>query len=123
MSAAAPLHALLERSIDYAGLFPPASLALEPALRNHAGYVLTSDSWMLGAFILPVAQFDAASESMAQFNREHPLRISALGGKTDSAAAFLEQPQVHATSNRFVSSAAQCDSFHQPTGDADPGRL
>jgi hypothetical protein len=90
MSAAAPLRALLERSIDYAALFPPASLALEPALRNHAGYVSTSDTWMLGAFILPVAQFDAASESVSQFNREHPLRISALGSKTDSAAAFFE---------------------------------
>jgi len=90
MTAAAPLRALLERSIDYAGLFPPASLALEPAMRNHAGYVCTSDSWMLGAFILPVGQFDAASENLSQFSREHPLRISALGGKSDSVAAFLE---------------------------------
>ena len=86
----APLRALLERSIDYAGLFPPASLALEPALRNHASYVRISDSWMLGAFILPVGQFDAASESLSHFSREHPLRVSALGSKTDSTAAFLE---------------------------------
>ncbi len=91
MTAAAPVRALLERSIDYAGLFPPASLALEPALRNQAGYVCTPDSWMLGAFILPAAQFDAASESLSQFNREHPLRVSALGSKTDSVAAFLER--------------------------------
>jgi hypothetical protein len=90
MAVSAPLRALLERSIDYAGLFPPASLALEPALRNHAGYVGTSDSWMLGAFILPAGQFDAASENLSPFSREHPLRISALGTKTDSAADFLE---------------------------------
>jgi hypothetical protein len=90
MAATAPLRALLERSVDYAGLFPPATLALEPALRNYADYVRTSDSWMLGAFILPVGQFEAATESMAQFDREHPLHVSALGTKTNSVAAFLE---------------------------------
>lgn len=88
--AAASLRALLEHSIDYAGLFPPASLALEPALRNHATYVRTPDAWMLGAFILPVGQFEAASASLSQFDQENPLRISALGKKTESVAAFLE---------------------------------
>jgi hypothetical protein len=88
--AAASLRALLEHSVDYAGLFPPANLALEPALRNHAAYVRTLEEWMLGAFILPVGQFVAASESLSQFDQENPLRISALGKKTDSVAAFLE---------------------------------
>jgi hypothetical protein len=86
----ASLRALLAHSIDYAGLFPPANLALEPALRNHAAYVRTPEAWMLGAFILPIGQFGAASESLAQFDREHPLRLSALGKKTDSADAFRE---------------------------------
>jgi hypothetical protein len=39
MPAAAPIRALLAGSIDYAGLFPPASLELEPALANHGRYV------------------------------------------------------------------------------------
>ena len=33
---AASLEALLAKSIDYAGMFPPCSLALEPALQNQA---------------------------------------------------------------------------------------
>jgi hypothetical protein len=86
----ASLRALLEHSIDYAGLFPPASLALEPALRNHAAYVRDPDAWMLGAFILPVGQFVAAAESLSRFDQENPLRVSALGKKTDGSAAFLE---------------------------------
>lgn len=45
---------------------------------------------MLGAFILPVGQFEAASASLSQFDQENPLRISALGKKTESVAAFLE---------------------------------
>lgn len=45
---------------------------------------------MLGTFILPVAQFDGAAESVAQFDREHPLHVSALGKKMESAATFIE---------------------------------
>jgi len=84
-----PLRALLANSVDYAGLFPPAKLALEPALRNHAQYIRDPDSWMLGAFILPVAEFGAAARGFSEFDREYPLRISALGPKTESVPAFL----------------------------------
>ena len=59
--AAASLRALLTRSIDYAGMFPPCSLELEPALKNQAEYVRSADSWMLSAFVLPIAKFGAAA--------------------------------------------------------------
>ncbi len=84
----ASLHALLTQSIDYAGLFPPCSLDLEPALKNQAEYVRSPDASMLGAFILPVAKFDAAGANLSLFDRKHPLRVSALGPKTENAAAF-----------------------------------
>ena len=87
--AAASLRALLERSIDYAGLFPPASLSLEPALQNHAEYVRTADAWMLGTFVLPFGKFDDAKAHLAHFDVEYRLRISALGPKTESAEEFL----------------------------------
>src|SRR5947209_4230544 len=86
--ATASLRALIEHSIDYAGLFPPCNLDLEPALNNQARYVRDADAWMLGAFVLPIEQFEAASGSLSQFDRNHPLRISALGSKTENAAAF-----------------------------------
>jgi len=86
----ASLRALLAHSIDYAGLFPPANLALEPALHNQSEYVRVSESWMLGAFILPVAEFDAAARHISDFDCEHPLRISALGPRADNAEAFLK---------------------------------
>ena len=86
---AASLRALLAGAIDYAGLFPPANLALAPALENYAGYVRTPDAWMLSAFILPVGEFDAAGRSLSLFDGEHPLRISALGPRTDNSEAFL----------------------------------
>lgn len=42
--------------IDYAGLFPPASLDIETALRNYAGYLEGGDGWMLGRCVVPAAQ-------------------------------------------------------------------
>jgi hypothetical protein len=84
----ASLRALLTQSIDYAGMFPPCSLELEPALRNQAEYVRSPDAWMLSTFVLSITEFDAAAESLSQFDRKHPLRISALGTKTESADVF-----------------------------------
>jgi hypothetical protein len=86
----ASLRALLSHSIDYAGMFPPCSLGLEPALQNQAGYVRSLDSWMLGAFVLSVERFDATRQLLSQFDAQHPLRVAALGPKTANAHAFLE---------------------------------
>jgi hypothetical protein len=85
----AALQALLAHSVDYAGMFPPCSLALEPALQNQAEYVHSSDAWMLGTFVLPVEQFDAAKQLLSPFDPLHPLRVAALGPKTTNADTFL----------------------------------
>ena len=87
---AASLRVLLTHAIDYAGMFPPGSLGLEPALKNQAEYVQSSDAWMLGAFVLPIQQFDATRQLLSQFDAQHPLRVAALGPKTARADAFLE---------------------------------
>jgi hypothetical protein len=83
------LRALLAQSIDYAGMFPPCSLALEPALQNQAHYVRSPEAWMLGAFVLSVEQFDAARQLLSQFDPLHPLRVAALGPRTGNADFFL----------------------------------
>jgi hypothetical protein len=87
--AAASLRALLTRAIDYAGMFPPCGLELEPALKNQADYARSPDSWMLSAFVLPVAKFSAAEPLISQFDKQHPLRVSALGPKTENAKDSL----------------------------------
>jgi hypothetical protein len=87
---AASLRTLLTNSVDYAGMFPPCSLGLEPALRNQAEYVHSPDAWMLGAFVLSVQQFDATRQLLSEFDAQHPLRVAALGPKTASVDTFLE---------------------------------
>src|ERR1700730_5104894 len=85
----ASLRALLERSIDYAGMFPPCSLGLEQALKNQAEYVRSPESWMLSTCVLPTTQFEAAGKNLSQFDPKHALRLSALGPKTEGAAEFV----------------------------------
>jgi hypothetical protein len=100
----ASLQALLAQSIDYAGMFPPCGLALEPALQNHANYVRAPDAWMLNTFVLPVEQFDAAKELLSPFDPLHPLRVAALGPKTADAEAFLEALEKADTAIRSLAS-------------------
>src|SRR5437867_9971507 len=90
MAVSASLQALLTSAIDYAGMFPPCSLALEPALQNHANYARSTEASMLNGFVLPVEQFDAAKQLLSGFDPQHPLHVAALGPKTTSANAFLE---------------------------------
>jgi hypothetical protein len=87
---AASLRALLAHSVDYAGMFPPCQLELEPALKNQAHYLRSPGAWMLSTFVLPVQQFGAAKQLLAEFDPLHSLRVSALGPKTENAAAFRD---------------------------------
>jgi hypothetical protein len=85
---ATSLRALLAHSIDYAGMFPPCQLELEPSLKNQAQYLRAADAWMLSAFVLPVEQFGAVKQLLTEFDPLHPLQVSALGPKTENATAF-----------------------------------
>jgi hypothetical protein len=90
MAVSASLCALLDQAIDYAGMFPPCGLALEPALQNQANYVRSPEAWMLNGFVLPVEQFDPTTQFLSEFDTHHPLRVAALGPKTTNADAFLD---------------------------------
>ena len=58
------LCALLEHLVDYAGLFPPAALTMQDAVRNYARYREGEHAWALGKFIVPQAR---ASEVPKEF--------------------------------------------------------
>lgn len=54
---------LLRDLIDYAGLFPPASLAMAPSVANYDAYSRSEWKWILGRFIVPavrLGEFEAA---------------------------------------------------------------
>lgn len=51
-------RALLGELVDYAGLFPPAGLEMEAAVRQYAGHRAEPEAWMLGRFVVPAARLD-----------------------------------------------------------------
>jgi hypothetical protein len=57
------MTALLERVIDYAGLFPPARLAMGDAVRAYAEYHAGADRWMLGRFVVPASRLEEFEEA------------------------------------------------------------
>jgi hypothetical protein len=57
---------LLRNLIDYAGLFPPASLGMAAAAANYDAYLRSEHSWMLGRFILPVARLGEFEETVGR---------------------------------------------------------
>lgn len=64
--------------IDYAGLFPPASLNLEQAVSDYLNYLSHEDQWMLGAFILPANKISALSNLLKSIPTSNPIPISLI---------------------------------------------
>lgn len=50
------VRALLESLVDYAGMFPPAALSFEDALRAYRSYREGEHAWALGRFVVPAAR-------------------------------------------------------------------
>jgi len=53
---------LLRRAIDYAGLFPPASLDMHSAVSEYQAQANGPDAWALGRFVLPAARLEELDE-------------------------------------------------------------
>jgi hypothetical protein len=61
---ATSLRVLLEHLIDYAGLFPPAALSMQDAVRNYARYRDGEYAWALGRFVVPQARAKEVPEEL-----------------------------------------------------------
>jgi hypothetical protein len=84
---------LLTGLIDYAGLFPPAQLPLDEAIRNYAQYRQSPEAWMLGRFICPAARLAELAPHVALFQAGEPFAFSALGRGSKNAAELLANLQ------------------------------
>jgi hypothetical protein len=84
------LRAFLGGIVDYAGLFPPAQLPLEPAIRNYVRYSNDADAWMLGRFVIPAARLaDLEPLGPELFQSGLPVLFSALGRGGATTAEFV----------------------------------
>jgi hypothetical protein len=85
------LRALLHHLIDYAGLFPPAALTMQDAVRNYARTREGEHAWALGKFIVPQAR---ANEVPSEFP------LSVLG--VDEVKATIEEELAQLAPGSYV---------------------
>ncbi len=86
------LRTLIDGLVDYAGLFPPAKLDMQPAVENFHRYTTDEHAHALGRFICPVSRLDeftqrgallmpgtfATSGYREMADTREPWRVSAL---------------------------------------------
>lgn len=89
----ASAEALLAGVVDYAGLFPPATLDMDAATSAYASALAGADAWMLGRFVLPAGRLADLADARAFGASVSEWRLSAIvtaGADPDiaSIAAF-----------------------------------
>lgn len=77
------VRVLLDSLIDYAGLFPPASLPLDEAIRNYDRYRRGEFAWALGRFVVPAAR-------MGEVPSDFPLSVVASSADSIPDAHVVE---------------------------------
>jgi len=77
------LKIFMNKLVDYAGLFPPASLDLAQAFHNFIFYMQGEYNYMLSKFIMPAARLPELTEIMNGMTIEEtvPLSILCTAGK------------------------------------------
>jgi hypothetical protein len=82
VGALTAITALLDDLVDYAGLFPPASEDMRPALESYASYLESSDRRALGRFIVPLPRLkeleDAGEDLFSRDSNAEPWGLSVL---------------------------------------------
>ncbi len=84
------LRALLTGLIDYAGLFPPASVPMVEAVRNYAEYRRGEHAWMLGRFIVPVGRLAEFGEAGAELGQVAQWPLSVLASSAEDLQRLRE---------------------------------
>ena len=102
-----PARALLAGMVDYAGLFPPAQLPLDDAVREYAAHLGDAEAWMLGRFIIPAQRLNELESHLKAF--PETLRIAALGKGGRSEHEYLKN---------LDADLAAIESFRAAHGDA-----
>ena len=105
------LRALLAGLVDYAGLFPPAALNMESAVRQYAAYSASDQAWMLGRFVVPAAHLDAFRDAQATLPNQPEWHLSALVG----ADVEADIDRVHSFNNAMATNNAMAARAHIDT--------
>jgi hypothetical protein len=140
---------LLRGVVDYAGLFPPASLAMPAAVAEYAEHRARDDNWLLGRFVAPAArleEFESSAVDLMPRQAHLSWAISALLGSdveedieraeafngrhvdARAGAVMVDTVELKAASPREIARAAELldrrfDTYMEVPVADDPGDL
>ena len=83
------LQALLREIIDYAGLFPPAKLSMETAVRSYLRYKNGPEDWLVGRFVCPATRLRELDTHLERAEITDEIRLCITGRGGDDAQSFL----------------------------------
>ena len=101
------IETVMSRIVDYAGLFPPAGLELEPVVRNYASYVESAAAPMLGRLIVPAGRlgdFENVVETLEQ-------QQVSIAGRPWLISSLL--PPLNTPDGKFSAAVEAIGSFNQ----------
>jgi hypothetical protein len=116
----AAARAFLAGAIDYAGLFPPAGLAMPSAVDNYLAYRSGPDAWALGRFVVPVARLGELEQALPDPDQAQggPMALAALVGP--GTAEDLDM--IGAFNRREATHGARIEALEVKAGSADAVR-
>ena len=115
----------MTRLVDYAGLFPPASLDMMSAVRRYRQYLTGEDRWSLGRFVVPAArllEFSAAFNEVCcgEHERVWTLSVLASGDRASDEAAMDGLTRGAVAIDSVEMKAASAEKEHETARAADP---
>ncbi|HEV2260857.1 MAG TPA: hypothetical protein VGR69_01015, partial [Candidatus Rubrimentiphilum sp.] len=119
-TSATPLHAVREALtgfIDYAGLFPPAQLALNAAISEYIAARNGPYSWMLGRFIGPLGVILRNRRTLSSVEGRLPLSVIVDGKLSDLLELKIESLEIALTLDaiaKFAEEAARAGLSNLP---------
>jgi hypothetical protein len=83
------LKIFTDKLIDYAGLFPPASLDMAQSLNNYLFYMQGPYSWMLSNFIIPAKRLSELEILLKGIKTGDKIPLSVIGTGSETKDNFM----------------------------------
>ena len=101
-------HALLERLIDHAALFPPASMSMPEALAEDRRARESEHAWILGRFVVPESKLDEVGEG------ERELSVVTELGERAGEVVYVEGASLDEIAARGERAKVRCGGARIP---------
>ena len=106
------LTRLLEGSIDYAGLFPPASYSMEKTVEMFAKYRQTSQRWLLSRIVIPAKRLSEFEKFAAPLWPKSTTDLNDQMWRVTALVSSLDDPELE----RDLEQIDEFNTFYKKKG-------